>query len=43
MLSERTQSGVETSFKPNILIVEATFYPEISRLLLDGATAATGG
>jgi 6,7-dimethyl-8-ribityllumazine synthase len=26
--------------KPNILIVEATFYPEISRLLLDGATAA---
>jgi len=25
---------------PNILIVEATFYPEISRLLLDGATAA---
>jgi len=26
--------------KPNILIVEAPFYPEISRLLLDGATAA---
>jgi 6,7-dimethyl-8-ribityllumazine synthase len=26
--------------KPNILIVEATFYPEISRLLMDGATAA---
>ncbi len=26
--------------KPNILIVEGTFYPEISRLLLDGATAA---
>lgn len=26
--------------KPNILIVEATFYPEISRQLLDGATAA---
>jgi 6,7-dimethyl-8-ribityllumazine synthase len=26
--------------KPNILIVEAVFYPEISRLLLDGATAA---
>ena len=25
---------------PNILIVEAPFYPEISRLLLDGATAA---
>ena len=26
--------------KSNILIVEAPFYPEISRLLLDGATAA---
>ena len=26
--------------KPNILIVEAPFYPEISRLLMDGATAA---
>ncbi|MDE2184440.1 MAG: 6,7-dimethyl-8-ribityllumazine synthase [Alphaproteobacteria bacterium] len=26
--------------KPNILIVEAPFYPQISRLLLDGATAA---
>ncbi|MBU6297564.1 MAG: 6,7-dimethyl-8-ribityllumazine synthase [Alphaproteobacteria bacterium] len=25
---------------PNILIVEAPFYPHISRLLLDGATAA---
>ena len=25
---------------PSILIVEAPFYPEISRLLLDGATAA---
>jgi len=25
---------------PNILIVEAPFYPEISRMLLDGATAA---
>ena len=25
--------------KPNILIVEATFYPEISRMLLDGCTA----
>ena len=26
--------------KPNILIVEAPFYPHISRMLLDGATAA---
>ena len=26
--------------KPSILIVEAPFYPHISRLLLDGATAA---
>ena len=26
--------------KPNILIIEAPFYPEISRMLLDGATAA---
>jgi 6,7-dimethyl-8-ribityllumazine synthase len=29
-----------TDLKPNVLIVEATFYPEISRQLLDGATAA---
>jgi 6,7-dimethyl-8-ribityllumazine synthase len=26
--------------KPNVLVVEAPFYPQISRLLLDGATAA---
>jgi 6,7-dimethyl-8-ribityllumazine synthase len=38
--SARTRSVDETDFKPNILIVEAVFYPEISRLLLDGATAA---
>jgi len=43
MLSERTPSADRTKeggLRPNILIVEATFYPEISRLLLDGATAA---
>ena len=38
--SARTRSADATDLKPNILIVEATFYPEISRLLLDGATAA---
>jgi len=38
--SARTRSADVTDIKPNILIVEATFYPEISRLLLDGATAA---
>lgn len=38
--SARTRSADTTDLKPNILIVEATFYPEISRLLLDGATAA---
>jgi 6,7-dimethyl-8-ribityllumazine synthase len=38
--SARTRSADGTDLKPNILIVEATFYPEISRLLLDGATAA---
>ncbi|GAA0534749.1 6,7-dimethyl-8-ribityllumazine synthase [Rhizomicrobium palustre] len=38
--SARTRSADATDFKPNILIVEATFYPEISRKLLDGATAA---
>jgi 6,7-dimethyl-8-ribityllumazine synthase len=38
--SARTRSADVTDLKPNILIVEATFYPEISRLLLDGATAA---
>ena len=38
--SARTRSADATDLKPNILIVEATFYPEISRLLMDGATAA---
>jgi 6,7-dimethyl-8-ribityllumazine synthase len=38
--SARTRSADGTELKPNILIIEATFYPEISRLLLDGATAA---
>lgn len=38
--SARTPSAGGTDIKPNILIVEATFYPEVSRLLLDGATAA---
>lgn len=38
--SARTRSADGTELKPNILIVEATFYPEISRQLLDGATAA---
>jgi 6,7-dimethyl-8-ribityllumazine synthase len=38
--SARTRSVDATDLKPNILIVEATFYPEISRLLIDGATAA---
>lgn len=38
--SARTRSGDETDLKPNILIIEAVFYPEISRQLLDGATAA---
>ncbi len=40
MSSARTRSADVTDLKPNILIVEAVFYPEISRLLLDGATAA---
>lgn len=38
--SARSRSADVTDLKPNILIVEATFYPEISRQLLDGATAA---
>jgi 6,7-dimethyl-8-ribityllumazine synthase len=38
--SARTPSAGRTDYKPAILIVEATFYPEISRQLLDGATAA---
>ncbi len=38
--SARIRSAEGTEIKPNVLIVEATFYPEISRLLLDGATAA---
>ncbi len=38
--SARIRSAEGTDLKPNILIVEAVFYPEISRLLLDGATAA---
>lgn len=38
--STRMRSVVATDLKPNILIVEATFYPEISRLMMDGATAA---
>jgi len=38
--SARIPSAGVTEIKPNILIVEATFYPEISRQLLDGATAA---
>jgi len=38
--SARIRSAEETDLKPNVLIVEAVFYPEISRLLLDGATAA---
>jgi 6,7-dimethyl-8-ribityllumazine synthase len=28
--------------KPNVLIVEAAFYPHIAKALLDGATAALG-
>jgi 6,7-dimethyl-8-ribityllumazine synthase len=38
--SAHIRSVDATDLKPNILIVEATFYPEISRLLIDGATAA---
>ena len=40
MSSARTRSADVTDLKPNVLIIEAAFYPEISRLLLDGATAA---
>lgn len=38
--STRIRYADVTDLKPNILVVEATFYPEISRQMLDGATAA---